>query len=527
MLTFSPLQYFILILSLLILLFSIFTFFKGKEKLAVILLLIGALGLRLFMITIDPFLHDWDERFHALVAKNMMTYPFKPMLFVNPVLPYDYKAWCCNHIWVHKQPLFLWQMALSMKVFGVNEITLRLPSALMGAIQVYFVFRIGKLLRDSKAGFFGALFFAIAFYPLQLIAGVGDMDQIRVAFAFYVLASIWAFAEYYNSYKTYWTILIGLFAGCAVLNMWLPGLIVYGAWGTAFLFKMKFNLTRMFKDGWKEIMLIVLSLAIAVLIFLPWQIYISHAFPLESTYEAQWNSRHITEALENHEGSWYYYVLQMPLQFGKVFALLIPLGLFSLFGFSRNRLLLVALLFCLIVPYAFFSIIVQTRMPSYVYMSHFIIWLSFGLLVSGLSELPPLNKDFKFKSIIQTSFLFILCVLFVFKIDDILSNDLLQQAVGNIQSYREKKIHNTEIYKRLDQLVPPGYVVFNCNSFENVEAMFYSNRTVYNWFPNQKQYDSLKNLGIKIAAFESHEQYQLPEYIGRDTSIILIKDNLK
>lgn len=75
------------------------------------LLLFGAIGVRLFMITIDPFLHDWDERFHAIVAKNMITYPFKPMLFVNPVLPYDYRAWCCNHIWVHKQPLFLWQMA--------------------------------------------------------------------------------------------------------------------------------------------------------------------------------------------------------------------------------------------------------------------------------------------------------------------------------------------------------------------------------------------------------------------------------
>ena len=168
---------------------------------------------------------------------------------------------------------------------------------------------------------------------------------------------------------------------------------------------MNFNTSGIFRDGRKEIILIVLSLAIAVLVFLPWQIYIFQAFPVESTFEAQWNSRHITEALENQAGPWYYYILQMPLQFGKICASLIPLGLFSLFAFSRNRLLLVALLFCLIVPYAFFSIIVQTRMPSYVYMSHFIIWLSFGLLVLGLSELPPINKDFKFKAIIQTSFL--------------------------------------------------------------------------------------------------------------------------
>ncbi len=38
-------------------------------------------------------LHDWDERYHALVAKNMIEQPFKPMLYKNPVLPYDYKDW--------------------------------------------------------------------------------------------------------------------------------------------------------------------------------------------------------------------------------------------------------------------------------------------------------------------------------------------------------------------------------------------------------------------------------------------------
>ncbi len=302
MLTFSFHQYLLLALSLLIFACAILLFLQGKEKVSMLLLLLGALGIRLFIISVDPFLHDWDERFHALVAKNMISHPFKPMLFVNPVLPYDYRAWCCNHIWVHKQPLFLWQMALSMKIFGVNEIALRLPSAVMGAIQVFFVYRMGKLLRDSSTGFFGALFFAMAFYPLQLIAGVGDMDQIRVAFGFYVCASIWAYAEYNSTGKFSWALLTGLFAGCAVLNMWLPGMIIYGAWGISLLSKFKFSVPKIFKEGRKELYWMLLSLIVAAIVFLPWQFYIFHYFPLESAYEAKWNSRHIYEALEQHTG---------------------------------------------------------------------------------------------------------------------------------------------------------------------------------------------------------------------------------
>jgi len=43
----------------------------------------GALGVRIFAAMLDPFLNTWDEQFHALVAKNMMANPFKPMLYAE------------------------------------------------------------------------------------------------------------------------------------------------------------------------------------------------------------------------------------------------------------------------------------------------------------------------------------------------------------------------------------------------------------------------------------------------------------
>ncbi|HMG14269.1 MAG TPA: hypothetical protein VK590_02410 [Saprospiraceae bacterium] len=100
---------------------------KDNYKLALLLLIIAGLALRIYTAT-DLFLHDWDERYHALVAKNLIQHPLLPTLYDNPVLAYDYKSWSSNHIWLHKQPLPLWMMAFSMYLFGVNEIALRIPS---------------------------------------------------------------------------------------------------------------------------------------------------------------------------------------------------------------------------------------------------------------------------------------------------------------------------------------------------------------------------------------------------------------
>ena len=85
----------------------------GKDNIALFLLLLSGLLLR-FYLSADFQLHEWDERYHALVAKNMIESPFKPMLYKNPVLPYNYQNWIENHVWLHKQPLPFWFMAASL-----------------------------------------------------------------------------------------------------------------------------------------------------------------------------------------------------------------------------------------------------------------------------------------------------------------------------------------------------------------------------------------------------------------------------
>jgi 4-amino-4-deoxy-L-arabinose transferase len=97
-----------------------FTFFRKKTFWLKVSLFTGGACMAYFVCSLDLFLHDWDEQYHALVAKNMMSDLFNPVLYRNELLAGDSGDWFLTHIWLHKQPLFLWQMALSQKIFGIS-----------------------------------------------------------------------------------------------------------------------------------------------------------------------------------------------------------------------------------------------------------------------------------------------------------------------------------------------------------------------------------------------------------------------
>src|SRR5690606_8637655 len=163
------------------------------------------------------------------------------MLRARPITDnYDQFVWCCNHIWLHKQPLFMWQMALNMKIFGVSEFSMRLPSVLMGTLLILLLYRITMLLtRDKAVALLSAGLLCFSNFHLQMISGIKGMDHNDVAHGFFVLSGIWAYAEYIKSGKWRWVVIIGLFSGAAVLNKWLTGLLVYLAWGISFVLRIK------------------------------------------------------------------------------------------------------------------------------------------------------------------------------------------------------------------------------------------------------------------------------------------------
>ncbi|MEZ4940695.1 MAG: glycosyltransferase family 39 protein [Saprospiraceae bacterium] len=499
-------------------LWSLWLFFEKKRYGAGILVLcLAAFFLRLYMAFVDPFLHDWDERFHALVAKNMIAEPFRPMLRVSPVLPYDFTAWCCNHIWVHKQPLFLWQMALAMKVFGVNEWALRLPSVLLSTLMTYWIYRIALIwTREQATAFLAALLSTFSYYQLELTAGYLSLDHNDLVFTAYVTGGIWAFSEYTRRPGIRWAMIAGVFTGLDVLVKWLTALVIFGGAGLYLLSQRDHWSKWQFYRHWLS------AFGLVLVIMAPWQLYILREFPKESAWEYAYNFKHITDRLGAFTaGDAWYYLKYLNEHFGVFLLPFLALGLILvLFSKKFERRYNLPMLGMAAVFYLFFSLVVETQMPAFTYPVAAVVLV---LIAAGLE--PCIRQVVE--SCIPRLQPFIRATLLILVALACLQPAQLQSNHKSSNPARQAKINNTRIFKNLDKTIPADVVVFNCKSFEDTELMFYQKNNAYHWFPPEQQLDSLLALGHKIAAFQSHTNQQLPEYMTNNPKVRVIQQEMK
>ena len=494
-------------------------FHTDQKKIALGLLMLSALLLRLVMISLDPFVHEWDERYHALVAKNMVSNPFKPMLVVHPILAYDMLDWSNNHIWVHKQPLFLWQMAASMKLFGINEIALRLPSAIMSTLLVWLTYDLCRnwIPNQNSIAYIAAFLTAFSGYTLGLVSGYVSLEHNDLAFVFYVTCSFWAWTKYiHEKYSLKWAILTGVFVGLAVLNKWLTGYLIFGGWGLYLL------LTYGLKIKWQHIWHIALAFIVSVAVFLPWQLYIFQAFPTESAISYQYNVDHINDAL-GHPGNVWTHILFLESAYQKYILVLGIIGLIAIWRLRDvNKKMTLSFLAMITVIFAFFSIIVKTKMPAFVFpvSAFFFCFFAVGVYVTSKWVAEPWQESPKIRNTIFLSSTLLMALL-CFKPWDIAS------FRSETNAYRNAKIHNTQIYENLPDSITQDYVIINCKSFENVELMFHKDAKAYHWYPAEQVIDSLQNLGYKFAAFRNTPNQGLPPYILEDSQIVLLEADIK
>ena len=425
-------------------------------------------------------------------------------------------SWTENHIWLHKQPLFMWQMALSMKIFGVSEFAMRYPSALMGAIMVIVVYRISWLLsKDRLLSYGAALLMCFSNYQLELMSGYIGMDQNDVAFGFYVCASIWAYIELLNDKRWFWILLVGVFAGCAVLNKWLTGLLVFGGWGLNILLAIRKPESK------KEIFRMLMSFGICLLVFVPWQIYILNQFPLEAKNEFAYNSKHVFEAVENHAGSTMFYYQKLPQYFGLFTWQLFLIGI-AVFAAAKTEdwRIKLSLGFSVLIIFLFFSLVVKTKMQSYFFVVGPIgyIFMAYAL-VRGIQffKLPGY-----WPKLVSGSGL-IICAWFLFNYSGIKTffhdpND----------PDRITKIKNTAIYKDLKkQLKPNTRCVLNLSQFSETELMFYNpNLVAYHGNLNKESIERLLKDNLPIAVFKNHDRYKDADYLPTSPLFYLIDEEL-
>jgi len=364
---------------ILFLLFSAahFGIWKVSEKLHVYFLLASALVIYVSAIFLTAYANIWDERVHLLVAKNAAQHGFMPVLYVNPVLNLPYDSWVECTVWLHKQPFFIWMMALSAKVFGPHLWAFRLPSALFMCLTVVAIYDISKSYLDKIGSFFAVLFALTSSYFIQLVSGRIGMEHNDIAFISLITFSFWAFHKYISTSRFKFVLLIGLFCGLAVLTKWLVGLLVFSAWGIYLLSSRQLNKQR--------IIHLAIAIGVCFLIFIPWQLFIFAKYPLLAAKEMALNALHFTDVVEDHSGNSWFHLNILAELFGKLLPFIFLPAMFSLFKRLKAHSTPLALSFIgmTAVLHLFFSI-AATKMANFTLPAFAIICLAFGAFIADL-----------------------------------------------------------------------------------------------------------------------------------------------
>lgn len=477
---------FILVFSVTGYIFSWRYWMKNNYKMAILLLIISGLSLRIFVST-DFFLHSWDERYHALVSKNLIQHPLKPTLYDNPVLPYNYQNWAANHIWLHKQPLPLWILASSMWIFGVNELALRLPSVLMTTFGIWLIFYIGNYIFTKKVGYLAAFFYSINGLIIELTGGRVATDHIDIFFLFFIQLAVCFIIGFAKKGKIIFNLLTGICIGAAILSKWLPSLILLPIWLLIVIESGIFRPKIIF------IHFIILLITITI-VFLPWQIYIYTVFPLEANWEAGYNYRHITEVLSDQTGPFYYFINKIRINYGEL--IYIPLLWFlweTVKNFGNKKRVAITIWF--LIPFIFFSF-VKTKMQAYILFTSpalFIMTAEFWVMLNEY------KKSHKFKWLSNLILLLLIALPIRYMIERIKPFEPIDR---NPQWVLDLKKLN-------DQRFEKG-VLFNYN--KPIEAMFYTNLIAYPEIPKIETINYLHQKGYLIFI---NDEGKIPEEIRK------------
>jgi 4-amino-4-deoxy-L-arabinose transferase-like glycosyltransferase len=511
-----PIKGILIFLGAIFLLLSLFYKHSGRIRLSAFFLFLAAFCVFMFAAVIDPFLHLWDERFHALVAKNLLSHPLKPTLYENPVLSIKSNVWDRSGIWLHKQPLFLWQICLSYRLFGISEFAVRFPSVLLSSFLVLIFYRSGKILVNENVGYFAAFLLASCNYLFELISGYKGNDQNDVVFLFYVSASIWAWLEFVSSGKKIWLILIGLFSGFAILTKWLVGLVVYWGWFLYLVLDKRLRIQK-FQYLW-----LLLSFIITCIVVTPWQIYISRNFPAEAAEEYKLSADHFVRVVEGHQGPWWYYFANLQYYYGFLSMIFIPLGLifFIIRTRSKNNLK-IAFISLPVVVYLFYTLS-KTKMISYPFVVTMPIFIWLGCLIDFVLEKgDKIKARSSIKKVI--SFIFLL-IIFVGSLQP-MAIDKKHRAPEENNPCMNTIIKNKDIFIKWDKTLPGNSVIFNLRGRSYIDCMFYTRFTAYNFLPDYHQYLEIKSNPQKctIVIVNAARQY-CPDYLKNDPSVVYLQD---
>lgn len=141
-----------------------------------------ALALRILFITKVPICLNWDEAAFGYNAYSILK-TGKDEYGVR--FPLQFKS-----VGDYKCPLFIYALVLIIKVFGLNEFSVRLPSSLLGSFSVLLIFFLSlAIFENPRLALISAFFLAISPWHLQFTRAGADVGVS----SFFVLLGVFAF----------------------------------------------------------------------------------------------------------------------------------------------------------------------------------------------------------------------------------------------------------------------------------------------------------------------------------------------
>ena len=476
-----------LILAFLFAILSCFLFAKNKRGTTIALFLTGA-ATAFFMANLDPFLALWDEQYHALVAKNMTDSPLHPKLYREAFLSHEYLNWTNCTTWLHKPPIFLWQISASIKVFGPTAFAVRFPDILMHGLLSVLIYRIGTNLSVARIGLIAAIIFAFAFYPLELITGRFPTDHNDVAFLFYVTASFWAWTEFQKRANYKWLIAIGIFVAAAVLTKWMVGFILFPVWTLSLMLNEPKQIFKL-----KRYLPILLSFGIALILVLPWYLYIHLTFPNEAALESVRSAEHFTNVIEDHGGGWYFHFREgIDIMYGKgdLIPFLILGGIVAFIFQLKTRLCRLVVGISVVSVYLFFTI-AATKMIGFTLIVAPFVYLGYASIIHLLISFFE-QRSWSKVCLLSLYVLPFLISVVALNFGEIRKYHTLEQPRFNAN--RGNKLAEMKMIGHLKVHLKEGSVIFNARQTMHgqIPIMFFTDFIAYERIPSEIQLKKLK-----------------------------------
>lgn len=168
-----------------------------------------------------------------------------------------------------KPPLSTWLSAISFDIFGVNELTARLPSFLISLLIIYIV---GKSIKKTNITFYLIAFILLTMPEFLIHTGVVSTDTALNFCVVIIMLSFWKSME--NENKSFWNYLFFIGIGLGFLAKGPLILVLTGPPILAWILIQKIQLKTVFtKLPW------ILGVLLVLIIAVPWYILTEERSP--------------------------------------------------------------------------------------------------------------------------------------------------------------------------------------------------------------------------------------------------------